>query len=195
MSGALIVLSGPSGVGKGTVVSLATSLDPSIWIAPSMTTRKMRPNEDPFDETSEISRSKAYLFVDDTTFQETVESGGLIEWATYAGNRYGTLRAPVETRLEAGLPVLLEIEVQGADSVIEHMPHAKRVMLMPPSFAELARRLSGRGTDSETAKRMRLAKARSEMAQAPYYDHTIINDDASKAAEELVLYYRSWYVA
>lgn len=195
MAGALVVLSGPSGVGKGTVVKHATSLDASIWIAPSMTTRKMRPNEVPFDETVGYSRSKAYVFVDDKTFQETADSGGFLEWATYVGNRYGTLRAPVEERLEAGLPVLLEIEVEGAAKVIELMPQVKRVMLLPPSFEELERRLGKRGTDSDEVVQNRLARARREMTQQRYYDHTIVNDDATRAAEELILYYRSCQAA
>ena len=173
----LSVLSGPSGVGKGTVVSRVRALYPHIWVSVSATTRFPRPGERDGVE---------YRFVSRPQFEELAASGQLLEHAEYAGNRYGTPRGPVEEHLAAGAPALLEIELQGARQVREAMPDAFLVFLAPPSWSELERRLSSRGTEDPVQLEARLAQARVELAAEHEFDAVVVNDDVERAAAELV---------
>lgn len=173
----LTVLSGPSGVGKGTVFGVVRERYPQVWLSVSVTTRKPRPYE---------VEGREYHFVDEAEFERLVRAGELLEWAHYAGHSYGTPRRAVEAKLAAGVPALLEIDVQGARQVRAAMPEARLVFLAPPSWEELVRRLVGRGTeDDETVKR-RLALVEAELASEPEFDATIVNHSVEKAAAELV---------
>lgn len=178
--GRLFVLSGPSGVGKSTVLARVRELVPGLWYSISATTRPMRPGE--VDGVN-------YHFVTPEVFTELVETGRLLEHAHFAGNWYGTPRDPVEERLAAGADVLLEIEVQGARQV-RAVPtlgeQAVLIFLAPPSLAELNRRLIGRGTEDPATIAARLSAARKELAAEPEFDHTVVNRDVQSAAEGLV---------
>lgn len=147
----LTVLSGPSGVGKSTVVAHMRKQHPEVWLSVSATTRHPRPGE---------QNGVQYHFVDNDEFDKLIANGELLEWAVFAGNRYGTPRSAVLEKLERGEPVLLEIDLQGARQVRESMPEAQLVFLAPPSWDELVRRLTGRGTESQDviAKRLEAAK-------------------------------------
>jgi guanylate kinase len=173
----LTVLSGPSGVGKGSVVAEIRRKHPQVWLSVSATTRAPRPGE---------VEGVQYHFVDRAEFERMVGAGEMLESAEYAGNLYGTPRGPVEERLAAGTYALLEIELQGARQVREAMPAAQLVFLAPPSREELARRLVGRGTETEAAVAARLDVAEVEMAAACEFDVVIVNDTVEHAAEELV---------
>jgi guanylate kinase len=173
----LTVLSGPSGVGKGSVVAEIRRKHPRVWLSVSATTRAPRPGE---------VEGVQYHFVDRAEFERLVAAGEMLEWAEYAGNLYGTPRAPVEERLAAGTYALLEIELQGARQVRAAMPEAQLVFLAPPSREELARRLVGRGTEDEPAIAARLDVAEVEMAAACEFDVVVVNDTIEHAAEELV---------
>jgi guanylate kinase len=173
----LTVLSGPSGVGKGTVVAAVRRRHPSIWVSVSVTTRAPRPGE---------INGVHYRFVSTAEYDRMVAAGELLEHATFAGNGYGTPREPVEERLRQGLPTLLEIELQGARQVREQDPSAQLVFLLPPSWAELEHRLRARGTETEAVVAARLALARLEMGAAGEFDVQVVNDDVERAAAELV---------
>lgn len=175
--GRLTVLSGPSGVGKGTVIAVVRRRHPHVWLSVSVTTREPRPGE---------VDGVHYHFVDDAEFARLVRDGELLEHAGYAGASYGTPRRPVQMRLDAGVPALLEIELQGARQVREAMPEAQLVFLAPPSFDELARRLTGRGTEDPERVRRRLDLARIEMAAEDEFDVVVVNDDLEAAADRLV---------
>lgn len=174
--GKLIVISGPSGAGKSTVVFKAIEGREDVCFSTSVTTRKPRPGE---------VDGREYFFVEPDRFKEMVENDELLEHAEYVANSYGTPRAYVEEKLEAGLNVLLDIEVQGARQVHEKMPDAVKIFIIPPSLETLEKRLKGRGTDTERAIEARLIRARQEYQEADFYDYLIINDDADKAAKEL----------
>ena len=174
--GKLIVISGPSGAGKSTVVFKAIEGREDVCFSTSVTTRKPRPGE---------VDGREYFFVDPDRFKEMVENDELLEHAEYVANSYGTPRAYVEEKLEAGVNVLLDIEVQGARQVHEKMPDAVKIFIIPPSLETLEKRLKGRGTDTERAIEARLIRARQEYQEADFYDYLIINDDADKAAKEL----------
>ena len=174
--GKLIVISGPSGAGKSTVVFKAIEGREDVCFSTSVTTRKPRPGE---------VDGREYFFVDPDRFKEMVENDELLEHAEYVANSYGTPRAYVEEKLETGLNVLLDIEVQGARQIHEKMPDAVKIFIIPPSLEELEKRLKGRGTDTERAIEARLIRARQEYQEADFYDYLIINDDADKAAKEL----------
>lgn len=173
--GKLIVISGPSGAGKSTVVFNATEKRDDVCFSISVTTRKPRPNE---------VNGKEYFFVEPKHFDEMVANGELLEHAEYVANCYGTPKAYVEKKMAEGKNVLLDIEVQGARQIKEKMPEAVMVFIIPPSMAELRKRLEKRGTDTERAIEARLIRAKQEYAEADFYDYLIVNDDAQRAAEE-----------
>lgn len=171
------VLSGPSGVGKGTVVGVLRRRHPDVWISVSVTTRPPRAGEQDGVE---------YNFVDRETYENLVGAGELLEHAEFAGNGYGTPWRPLRDRIEAGFPALLEIELQGARQVRAALPAAQLVFLAPPSWPELVRRLVGRGTEDAAAIARRLEAARVELGAGPEFDVMVVNDDVERAADELV---------
>jgi len=173
----LTVLSGPSGVGKDSVIELIRVRSPWVWLSVSATTRRKRDYE---------VEGVHYHFVDRPAFERMIQTGQLLEWAEFAGNLYGTPRAPVVARVREGEPVLLKIDLQGARQVRAAMPDAQLVFLAPPSWAELKRRLIGRGTDDPETIRLRLAHAREELAAEPEFDVTVVNDSVERAADKLV---------
>jgi guanylate kinase len=173
----LTVLSGPSGVGKSTVVAHMRTVHPEVWLSVSATTRKPRPGE---------RHGVQYFFVDDDEFDKLVANGELLEWAEFAGHRYGTPRRAVLDRLAAGEPVLLEIDLQGARLVRQSMPEARLVFLAPPSWDELVRRLTGRGTEPPEVIERRLVTARVELAAESEFDETLVNTSVEAVAHELL---------
>ena len=173
----LTVLSGPSGVGKSTVVAHMRKEHPEVWLSVSATTRKPRPGE---------KHGVHYFFVTDEEMDKLIANGELLEWAEFAGNRYGTPRTAVLDRLEAGEPVLLEIDLQGARQVRESMADAQLVFLAPPSWEELVRRLTGRGTEPPEVIERRLDAARIELAAEPEFDVTLVNTSVEDVARELL---------
>lgn len=176
--GLLLVLSGPSGVGKGTVRALvADRLGRDVAVSTSVTTRAPRPGEvDGFD----------YHFVDDTRFDRLVEQGALLEWAEFAGNRYGTPRDAVDAAVGRGRVALLEIEVQGALQVRRVAPDALLVFLMPPSWEALERRLRGRDTEDDATVRRRLAIAEREVEVGESFDAQVVNDVLDGTVEQVM---------
>ena len=173
--GKLIVISGPSGAGKSTVVFKALENRTDCCFSVSATTRKPRPNE---------VDGREYFFVEPDRFKEMIANDELLEHAEYVANSYGTPRAYVEKKLNEGMNVILDIEVQGAKQVQEKMPEAILIFFIPPTMEELERRLRGRGTDSERKIQARLYRAREEYELADFYDYIIVNDDADVAANE-----------
>jgi guanylate kinase len=173
----LTVLSGPSGVGKSTVVQAIRRHCPHIWLSVSVTTRKPRPGE---------AHGREYLFIDETEFEEMVASGQLLEWARFAGNYYGTPRGPVAERISAGLPGLLEVDVVGARQVRAAVPDALLVFLAPPSWDELVRRLTGRETEPADVIEQRLEAARSELRAESEFDVTLVNTSVRDVCVQLV---------
>ncbi|WP_235022518.1 guanylate kinase [Amycolatopsis alkalitolerans] len=173
----LTVVSGPSGVGKSSVVGELRRLDPDVYFSVSVTTRPARPDE---------VDGEHYHFIDRAMFDKMVRAGELLEHAEFAGNCYGTPREPVERALAEGRPAVLEIELQGARQVRAAMPDARLVMLMPPSWEELVGRLTGRGTEEEAAVEARLAEAERELAAAGEFDARVVNADVTEAARQLL---------
>lgn len=174
----LLVLAGPTAVGKGTVAAEVRRAHPEVWISVSATTRPPRPGEE---------NGVHYWFVSDEEFDAMVEQDNLLEWAVvHKAARYGTPRQPVELALASGRPAMLEIDLQGARQVRETMPDALFVFLKPPSWEELVRRLVGRGTENEEERERRLVTARDELAAEAEFDVTIVNHEVHAAAEELV---------
>ena len=179
----LVVLAGPTAVGKGTVSAWIRENCPDVWLSVSVTTRPARPGE---------IDGVHYHFVDDDAFDAMVAGGELLEWAVvHRAYRYGTPRAPVEEALAAGRPALLEIDLQGARQVRDRMPEALFVFLRPPSWDELVRRLVGRGTEDRPERDLRLETARSELMAEDEFDVTIVNDEVRSAAQQLVTLLRS----
>ena len=174
--GRLIVISGPSGVGKSTVVGKAIEGRSDVCFSTSVTTRAPRPGE---------VDGREYFFIDRERFREMVERDELLEHADYVSNSYGTPRAFVEKKLAEGMNVLLDIEVQGARQVHEKMPEAVTIFIAPPSLEVLETRLRGRGTDTEEAIAGRLERARQEFREADFYDYLIVNDDLERSAHAL----------
>lgn len=174
----LVVLAGPTAVGKGTVATAVRERHPEVWLSVSATTRAPRPGE---------VDGVHYHFVDDATFDAMIADGELLEWAVvHRAARYGTPRGPVEDSLAAGRPSMLEIDLQGARQVRATMPEAVFVFLKPPSWDELVRRLVGRGTENDAERERRLATARDELAAESEFDVTIVNHEVHDAADELV---------
>lgn len=174
----LTVLSGPSGVGKSTVVAELRRECPEIWISVSVTTRRPRPGE---------VNGREYYFVDNREFDRMLAAGELLEWNEFAGNKYGTPREPLRERIERDEPALLEIDLNGARQVREVMKDdALFVFLQPPSWEELVRRLTRRGTEASDVVERRLAVAREELAAAGEFDVTLVNTSVSEVCRQLV---------
>lgn len=172
----LVVLTGPSGVGKGTLLARLRKHHPELFVSISATTR--------FPRSGEQDRVN-YYFMTIPDFQAGIAAGEFLEWAQYVGNYYGTPRLPVLERLAAGQSVLLEIEVEGAMQVKKNFPAAMLVFVLPPSMEALATRLQGRGTDDLAVVEQRLAKANQEIAVANQFDFRIVNDDLDRAVAEV----------
>lgn len=179
----LVVLAGPTAVGKGTVAGRMREANPDVWISVSATTRPPRPGE---------VDGVHYWFVTDDEFDRMVAEDELLEWAVvHRAARYGTPRRPVEEALVEGRPAMLEIDLQGARQVRQTMPGALFVFLAPPSFEELERRLVGRGTETEEERTRRLDTAREELAAESEFDVTIVNREVTAAVDELVALLKS----
>jgi guanylate kinase len=174
----LTVLSGPTAVGKGTVVTRLIQEHPEIFVSVSVTTRPPRPAE---------VDGVHYHFVSEAEFDALIAEGALLEWATVHGvHRYGTPRGPVQQALDEGRPALLEIDLQGARQVKANCPEARFVFLTPPSWEELVRRLVGRGTESVVQQQRRLETARAELAAQTEFDYVVVNREIGQAVEDLV---------
>lgn len=175
--GVLVILSGPSGVGKGTVRKKLMELpNINLFYSVSLTTRNKRPGE---------VDGKDYYFVDKDTFQKNIETGNLLEYAEFVGNLYGTPKDKVQAMLDEGKNVLLEIEVNGTMEVMRKMPQAVSIYLMPPSFEALESRIRGRSTEPEEVIQRRLSKAKKEMEMSGAYHYVVLNDDVDRAAKEI----------
>jgi guanylate kinase len=174
--GRLVVLTGPSGVGKGTLVRALLQRHPELNLSISVTTRSPRPGE---------VQGKHYYFVSRSQFEQMIAQGKLLEWAEFAGNYYGTPREPVEEQIRNGKWVLLEIELEGARQVHRTYPDALRIFILPPSLMELEQRLRGRGQDSEEAIARRLRRAQEEINAAGEFDVEIINDNFETAVNHI----------
>ena len=174
--GRLTVITGPSGVGKGTLVALLLERHPEIWLSVSATTRAPR-----FGEVE----GKHYFFTSREAFEDQAAEGGFLESAAFAGNLYGTPRVEVESHLDAGQPVLLEIELEGARQVRRSFPSAFQLLLKPPSLQELERRIRSRATDSDEAIAGRLERARVELQAEGEFDAVLVNENLDEALAEL----------
>jgi guanylate kinase len=176
--GALVVLAGPTAVGKGTVSAYIRDHHPEVLLSVSATTRPPRPGE---------IEGVTYYFVDDAEFDRMIEAGEFLEWAkVHNAYRYGTPRAPIVQALAEGKSVLLEIDIQGARQVREVFPEARLVFLLPPSWDELVRRLTGRGTEDQDEQDRRLVTAKEELAVQEEFDYRVVNVDVETAAREVV---------
>ena len=178
----MFVITGPSGVGKGTLIEHLLEEVPGLELSVSGTTRAPRGSE---------RDGVHYHFMDDDDFARRVEAGDFIEHADYASHSYGTLRSEVDPRLDRGDSVVLEIELQGARQIRDTMPDAVRVFIAPPSPEDLRRRLEGRGTDSPEEISSRLAVAERELQARGEFGHVIVNDDVERAARELIDFVRA----
>jgi len=174
--GKVFVITGPSGVGKGTLIEQLLERVPELELSISATTREPRPGE---------VDGRDYHFLTPHEFERRAEAGDFLEHATYSGNRYGTLREEVERRLAEGRSVVLEIEVQGARQIREAMPQAVQIFIAPPDPAALRERLEGRGTDSPEAIERRLRTAKDELEAKDEFPHVVVNDEVQKSASEL----------
>jgi guanylate kinase len=174
--GRLVVLTGPSGVGKGTLLNRLRQEHPGLYLSTSATTRAPRAGEE---------HGKDYYFVSRDRFEEMIAAGELLEWAEFAGNYYGTPRQPVEVQIERGNQVILEIELKGARQVAQSFPEAFKIFIMPPSPEELERRIRDRGQDDEAAITRRLERSRVELDAADEFDLQIVNDNLEQAVAKL----------
>jgi guanylate kinase len=171
-----IVITGPSGVGKGTIVRSLLQRHPELCLSISTTTRNPRPGE---------VEGVDYYFTSRDVFEEAIAGSEFLEWAQYAGNYYGTPKTKVKELLEQGKLVLLEIELLGARAIAETFPDARRIFILPPSLAQLEARLKKRGKDSETAIKERLARAKEEIAAKDEFEIQIVNDNLAQAIAEI----------
>ena len=176
--GTLTVITGPSGVGKGTVVKRLLHLHHRIWLSVSATTRSPRKGE---------VDGEHYFFMDKKTFLDLSDDGGFLEWAEFAGNCYGTPLNAINKKIAEGRPVLLEIELKGARQVKKTFPNAFMIFLSPPSFDELEERIRGRGTDSEESIQKRLFRAKEELKAVSEFDAVIVNDNLDKTIQDVAL--------
>lgn len=174
--GLLLVISGPSGSGKGTVLSQFFKNKTNVFYSVSATTRKPRPGEE---------NGKQYYFLSREEFEEKIKNGGMLEHAQYCGNYYGTPKAAVEEKCKAGCDVVLEIEVQGASQVKALCPGCVTIFIAPPSLKELESRLRGRGTEQNEVVEKRLETAANELNFAPKYDYIVVNDTVEEAAKKI----------
>lgn len=174
--GKLIVLTGPSGVGKGTLMRLLLSRHPELNYSISATTRSPRAGE---------VDGKDYYFISRSKFQRLIEQGEFLEWAEFAGNLYGTPRKPVINLMESGKSVLLEIELEGARQIRATFPELLSIFILPPTFNELEKRIRGRKKDSEEAISRRLKRAKEEIDSADEFDLQIVNDDLETAIHDI----------
>ena len=172
----VFVITGPSGVGKGTLIAALRERLPDLELSVSATTRPPRAGEED---------GVAYHFMSDEEFSRCVEEGAFVEHAEYSGRRYGTLRSELERRTAAGHPVVLEIELQGARQIRRTLPDAVRIFIAPPTPQTLADRLTGRGTDAPDQVAARLAVAARELAAQDEFPHVVVNDDLERAVREL----------
>ena len=179
-SSKLILITGPSGVGKGTLVKKLLERNKNIWLSISATTRMPREGEED---------SKHYYFLERKRFEELINENGFLEWAEFAGNLYGTPGLQVKQKLDSGKKVLLEIELEGARQVRKSCPEAFQIFIAPPNFEELEKRIRERGTETEESIRNRLSRATKELQAKNEFDAVVINDDLSQALlalEELI---------
>lgn len=174
--GKLIVLTGPSGVGKGTLMQTLLQRHPQLYYSVSMTTRSPRPGE---------VDGKNYYFVSRHKFEQLVADGEFLEWAEFAGNCYGTPREAVLNHIQTGKWIILEIELEGARQIRTSYPDALSIFILPPSFSELEKRIRGRAQDSEDAIALRLQRAKDEIQAANEFDIQIVNDDFETALQEI----------
>lgn len=172
----VFVITGPSGVGKGTLIRLLRERVPELALSVSATTRQARPGE---------TQGEDYHFISDEEFARHVEAGDFVEWAEYSGRRYGTLREELDRHTSGGRPVLLEIEVQGARQVRETLPGATQIFIRPPSDDALRDRLVGRGTDTAEQVERRLNVAGEELSAAGEFKHVVVNDRLDEAVDQL----------
>jgi guanylate kinase len=179
----VFVITGPSGVGKGTLIRTLRQQVPELELSVSATTRAPRPGE---------VEGVDYHFLSDDEFEDLVREGAFVEHARYSGRRYGTLRSELDRHLDAGVPVVLEIELQGARQVRETMPEAVQIFILPPSEDALRARLVGRGDTSPEDMEARLAVAREELAAQGEFHHYVVNDRLEDAAAELVALVREY---
>lgn len=174
--GKTFIICGPSGVGKGTVVSRLMEADPTLYFSVSATTRAPRAGE---------ADGVHYHFLTRERFQEWIDAGDFLEHAQFVGNFYGTPRRYVDEAMDQGRDVLLDIEIQGAEQIHQKRPEAVRIYIAPPSWEELERRLTGRGTEDGEKVRSRLARGREEFAAARDFDYLVINDTVDHAVAEI----------
>ena len=174
--GKTFIICGPSGVGKGTVVSRLLEADPTLYFSVSATTRAPRAGEED---------GVHYHFLTRERFQEWIDAGDFLEHAQFVGNFYGTPRRYVDEAMDQGRDVLLDIEIQGAEQIHQKRPEAVRIYIAPPSWEELERRLTGRGTEDTEKVRSRLARGREEFAAAKDFDYLVINDTVDHAVAEI----------
>lgn len=175
-TGKLIVITGPSGVGKGTLVRLLTNKYPEIYLSISATTRKPRPRED---------EGEAYFFMTRPQFEEMIANNELLEWAEYTGNYYGTPKQKVQEQIDQGNLVLLEIEVVGAEKVKQIFPDALRIFILPPDLQTLEKRLRNRGTDTEEVITKRLERAIDEIVLSKNFEYELVNDQLDQTLAEI----------
>ncbi|MBW3041494.1 guanylate kinase [Prochlorococcus marinus] len=174
--GNLTVLTGPSGVGKGTIVRKILDKHSDVWLSISATTRHPRAGE---------IDGQHYFFLEQKEFQKIIDSGGFLEWASFSNNCYGTPQKIVKEKIEKGTNVLLEIELEGARQIRNSFPEALQIFLAPPNLSELEKRIRGRGTETESSIKDRLAIAKKEIIAKKEFDAVVINDDIDKAFREI----------